>query len=255
VRSATTSRFTATITWDDGGTPTPVGGGTVSFLNGVSPITGCEDVAVDGSGHAACATNALPAGTNTINASFSGYDIYDATTSSPIEQHVLLVPTITLTPSANPITEGDTLTLTVTITGTGPTPTGTVSVAENRCRGRCRSAGRTPPSIGTCTDVALVSGTATCTVSTLPLGETALYVDYSGDATYAARLGEAQYTQTVTVAPTTTTVTPATTAGGTGRTATTGADSIPITLVGFGLAVLGGLFMVGARLMRKRRAA
>jgi hypothetical protein len=248
-----TVTFTATVL-DAAVTPVPVTVGTVEFTADGTIISGCGAVAVNGSGQATCSTSSLPSGLNQILATYSGTSDYDGSTSSTLFQNIGLTPTVTLTPSANPVLVGATLTLTVRITGSAGTPTGQIQVNASGL------------AVGTCNFVPLIDGVATCTVSDLALGNTNLYVNYySGDTTYVSLGVQAEYTQAVVneLPTTTTTTTTAAAAGGgtdngstsTGGTAITGADSILITVVGFGLAVVGGLFMVGARLMRRRRAA
>ena len=240
--TGTNVTFTATVTRPD---TSPMTGGTVTFTADGTTIAGCEDVAVNGSGIATCTTNALPVGANAIVATFSGFDEYDSSVSPTVTQNVVPNPTITLTPSANPIAAGEPLTLTVTVSGSGPTPTGTIQVNESGL------------ALPNCNFIGLVGGTVSCTVSTLSIGNHDLYVNYSGDANYAALGTQAQYTQVVTAdAPTTTTTpTPTVPAGGGGTsTAVTGADSVPVTLVGLAFLVVGALLTAGARLLRRRVA-
>ncbi|MCW5958514.1 MAG: Ig-like domain repeat protein [Pyrinomonadaceae bacterium] len=64
-----TITFTSTTTLSAGGAP--VTSGTVAFTNNGSPIAGCSNSAVDGSGNATCMTT-LPEGTRSISANYSG---------------------------------------------------------------------------------------------------------------------------------------------------------------------------------------
>jgi hypothetical protein len=68
--------FTATVS-SPAGTPT----GTVTFRDGVSPITGCTDVALV-AGQAACTTSTLTVGAHSITADYSGDINFDGSTST-----------------------------------------------------------------------------------------------------------------------------------------------------------------------------
>ncbi|MBV9211132.1 MAG: VCBS repeat-containing protein [Acidobacteria bacterium] len=69
--------FTATVMSDPQGGMIPTG--TVQFMDGVNPISGCEAVSVD-EGQAVCQTNALTVGSHTITASYNGDDNFNPAT-------------------------------------------------------------------------------------------------------------------------------------------------------------------------------
>ena len=92
--------FTATVSADDGD-------GSVAFSSDGDPISGCgsEPLTPDGSTEqATCTTTALPFGTDSITAAYSGDAGYDPSSNSPaLSQVVSLTPTsFTITVNTNP---------------------------------------------------------------------------------------------------------------------------------------------------------
>ena len=124
--SPTSSRFGANVTFtakvagtSGSGTPT----GTVNFLKGASTI---GSVALNG-GIATFSTNSLPAGADSITASYSGDTSFAASTSSAVSVQVSAgTTTTTLTSSANPAVVGELTTYTAAVSGSGSKPTGNV---------------------------------------------------------------------------------------------------------------------------------
>ena len=159
--------FTASVT-SSSGTPT----GTVTFLDGSTPL--CSAVAI-ASGSAACTTTVLTAGSHTINANYSGDSTFGAASGSVAQTVNKLSSSVTLTSTPNPSTSGQSVTITATITGSGSAPTGTVTFLDGTTT--------------LCSAVALTSGAATCTTSSLSTGAHTLNANYSGNGTYNAASG------------------------------------------------------------------
>ncbi|MFZ4585136.1 MAG: Ig-like domain-containing protein, partial [Acidimicrobiia bacterium] len=255
--------FTATVTYNNGGTDTPVGAaGTVEFTADGSTISGCAAVALDGNGQATCTTSTLAIGQHPIVANYSGDSTYASSTSSTVNQVIARTPAITLTPSANPIQVGRTLSLVVDVaaTGGGPTPTGQIQVNES---GLAIS--------GSCNFAPLVNGTVTCTVDTLSVGNHTLYVNYyTGDTNYVGVGVAASYEQQITATPPTTS-TPSTTtptsstseptiAPAPEPSAESNSSGLPFTGANAGwfalfgvVLVVGGAITAGSVLMVRRR--
>ncbi len=155
--------FTATVS-SAGPTPT----GTVTFLNGG---TSFGSASLSG-GVATLMTNALPAGTLSITASYSGDGSNAGSTSSPLSQVVKQDSTTTaLASNLNPSTYGQSVTLTATVSSSGPTPTGTVTFKNGT------------KSLGTGT---LTNGVAQLTTSALLAGTLKITASYGGDTGHAA---------------------------------------------------------------------
>lgn len=152
--------------------------GTITFLDGSATI--CANVAL-ASGAAACSTAALAAGTHAVTARYSGNSSYSPATSAAVTQVVKATATVALGSSANPSTSGQSVTFTANVTGSAGTPTGTVTFLDG--------------STALCTSVALASGAAACTTSTLSAGPHSITAQYSGDASYAA--ASSAFSQTV----------------------------------------------------------
>jgi hypothetical protein len=161
--------FTATVAHTTAATvPT----GSVTFTaNGVTSV-----VPVNGSGVATMFTSALPAGTFSVTADYSGDALFLASSGSVSQTVDKRASTTTVTSSLNPSIYGDAVTFTMTVTPTdvGPTPTGTVQLVVDGANSGA--------------PVSLVAGTATATLSNLdatvagtPHTITAVY---SGDGTY-----------------------------------------------------------------------
>ena len=172
--------FTATFTPTDGG-------GSVAFYadGSATPISGCGDQALtQATGttyRATCTTSALPLGTHTISATYSGDSAYPAITGSlPGGQNVTPPFVSVLTSSPNPSVYGQPVTFTATITPTDGTGFVTFYL------GPLGPIGPVGPPISGCTAQPLtqLSGpdyTATCTTSSLQeAGGAAISAVYSG---------------------------------------------------------------------------
>ena len=159
------------VTAPGSGTPT----GTVIFKDGTSTISGCSSRTVSG-GMATCATNALPVGSHSVTATYSGDTNFQSSASSALNQSVNRASTITTVSSDNnPSTFGQSVTFTATIDVIAPgggTPTGTVAFQDGGV------------TLASCGNSALMSGTATCTTSTLSIGPHTIRANYSGDANF-----------------------------------------------------------------------
>jgi len=165
--------FTAAITSVVGAPPD---GETVSFMKGGTTVLGTG--ALSG-GSAGFTTSALPAGTNTITAVYSGDSTFVGSTSHAMEQVVSKVATTTaLSSSPNPSTYGQAVTFTAVVaSSSGAPPDGdTVTFKE----------GTTVLGTGS-----LSGGSASFTTSTLPAGANAIRVVYGGDIQFAASTSNA----------------------------------------------------------------
>jgi sugar lactone lactonase YvrE len=155
--------FTATIS--AGGDATT---GTVSFFDNGNPIAGCSNVAEGSNQAATCTTSALPLGSSTITAAYSG-DANDASNTSPsIVQVVKQSPSIMLVGSPNPVVVDATVTLTATVVAPTGTPTGTITFYN----------GTTPIGSANLTE----AGTASFSTASLAVGTESLTAKYSGDS-------------------------------------------------------------------------
>jgi hypothetical protein len=150
--------------------------GSVSFTSGSTNLgTG----AIIASGVATITTSALPVGTNTITANYTGDTNNNSATGTTTQAVSKNSPVVTVTTSG-PSTSGST----VTITANLPTNvTGTVTFTEGST------------TVGTAT---VTNGVATVTTSTLPIGTTTITATYSGDTNNNTATGNT--TQTVTKA-------------------------------------------------------
>ena len=158
--------FTAVVA----ATGTVVPTGTVTFLDGTTPIgTGTLAAAGATSTVATFQTSTLAAGTHSITASYGG-DAKDFTsTSAALSETVNIASSTTaLAASANPSVAGKALTLTATVTTNGGTAAGTV----NFYNGTALLGGGTLNG----------AGAATFTTSTLPAGSYSITAVYVGDA-------------------------------------------------------------------------
>ena len=165
--------FTATVTGSDPG-------GTVRFTANGSSLGGCTAVALSGSGNtksATCTSSALPIGTHSIAATYSGDAGNSTSASAPLLQVItsasgIASTTTLLASSSNPALLGANITFTATVTGSNPG--GTVRFTANGS------------SLSGCTAVALSGSgntkSATCTSSALPIGTHSIGASYSGDA-------------------------------------------------------------------------
>ncbi len=173
LRNGTAATLTAHVT----GTTTPTG--SVSFLSN-SVLLGIGRL--DGSGIANLTTTGLPAGTDGLQAVYSG-DFTNGMSASTSQQLTVLgplVPTVaSLASSVSSITEDgdgdadDTVTFLASVLGDSETttkPTGTLTFLVNGT------------SFGT---ASLSSGTVTFPTTNLPIESDSVQAIYSGDSTYA----------------------------------------------------------------------
>jgi uncharacterized repeat protein (TIGR03803 family) len=176
--------MTATVTAHDGSTPT----GTVVFQANNVQI---GSASLNNSGVAVLNYASLPAGTDSVVATYQGSTTLAPSTSNTVEQVVNPgVSTTTVTSTPNPSTAGQSVTITATVGPSGtPAPTGTVSFTSNST------------AISGCTAVPLTSSlTALCTTSTLAVGTDAIVANYSGDDNFRPSSGT--LTQIVNPVPT-----------------------------------------------------
>ncbi|MGA9528602.1 MAG: Ig-like domain-containing protein [Terriglobales bacterium] len=158
--------FTATVSPQSAGAvPT----GEITFQNGSAVIANEKLV----NGTAKYSTAALPPGSNTITAAYTGDTNYSGSTSAPLTQVVLATTTTTIASSTNPSSYGQGVTLTATVASTiGPPPDGETVTFEQ---------GSTILGTGTTS-----GGTATFSTSALAPGTKSIKAVYAGDASYAA---------------------------------------------------------------------
>ena len=168
--------------------------GTVTFFDGASQIAGCEAVPVAGGtptqSSASCATSALSIGMHTINAQYSGDFAYNpASASHAIDIENPPPATMSFTSSANPSTQGDSVTFTWVLSVlSGPAPTGTADFLDGGT------------AIPGCSAVPISASTAACTTSALTAGAHTISANYSGDANYGTTHTASTITQMVQAA-------------------------------------------------------
>ncbi len=200
--------FTATVTTTATGTLVP--GGTVTFLEGTTPLgTGTLS-----SGHATFMTSTLGAGTHMITARYEGDVNFTTSTSGALTQTVNKDgTTTTLVSNLNPSTVNQAVTFTATVTGTGTTqnPTGMVTFLDGTAV------------IGTGT---LSGGRATLMTSLLNAGAHTVTARYEGDANFTTSTSMG-LSQTVNKGSTTTTLTSDPNPSGQGQTVTFTATITP----------------------------
>jgi len=153
--------FIATVT-SSHGTPS----GTITFRRGTTAL---GTMALTGN-TASFSTSALSAGTNSINAVYSGDTNFATSTSPNLNQKVnKIASTTTLASSMNPSTLGQSVTFTATVTAASGTPTGTITFKSGST------------TLGTAT---LSGGMATFATSTLPSGSNSIKASYGGSTNY-----------------------------------------------------------------------
>jgi hypothetical protein len=168
--------FTATTNPTSPATVAP-STGTVSFNRNGTPIATCDTRPIV-TGTSTCATTALPTGTGSITADYSGDSSYGTSTSSGINQTVGQAATTTdLTAMPTPSVYTGLVTLTATVLAVAPgdgTPTGVVAFQDAGV------------DISGCGSKTLTAGTATCDVSQLAVASHNLSAAYAGTTAYAA---------------------------------------------------------------------
>ena len=171
------SQVTITATVSSGAT------GTVTFTSGGQTL-GSGTIS---GGTVAITTSTLPAGTDTITATYGGDSTNNTATGTTTQTVSKASTTVTLTSSVNPSTANQPVTFTATVpTGV----TGTVTFTNGST------------TIGTST---ISNKVATVTTSTLPAGSDVITATYNGDTNYGT--ATASLTQTVNKATPTVTVT------------------------------------------------
>ncbi len=169
----------------------PVGIGMVTFLSGTTPI---GSVSVGPNGTASLTTTSLPVGTSTITAIYAGSGGNLNSTSPSLTQSVVPYTTVTtLASGPNPSTFGQPITFTATVVAAGaPVTAGTVTFRRGK------------QFLGTVAFGA--SGTASLTISALPVGKSSIQAVFSGTANDLGSVSPV-LKQTVTAAPTVTSLT------------------------------------------------
>ena len=151
---------------------TTIPSGTVTFLNGGS-VLGTAQLSA---GIASFSTASLPAGSDSITASYAGTTSFNPSSSGAVVINVssaIVATTTTLSGSATNVVQGSPVTLTATVkqaTGT-TTPTGSVQFFSGLTL------------IGTGT---LSSGRAAITISALSVGSNAITASYAGNSSFSS---------------------------------------------------------------------
>jgi hypothetical protein len=168
----------------------------VRFASDGDTIAGCASRPV-GSGTATCTTSTLPVGTHDIVAEYSGVTDYQASTSAAVTQTVSLAPTsVTLGVDHDPARFGQSVSVTATVTNTiGTQPSGVVAFFVLRPDHTRRWIATT----------SLSSGSASASISDLPVGSHTLSAVYRGTTQFASSSDTLELR--VTRSATTTTVT------------------------------------------------
>ncbi|HVG24671.1 MAG TPA: M36 family metallopeptidase [Thermoanaerobaculia bacterium] len=155
--------LTATVT-ASAGTPT----GNVTFFDGATNL----GTAALASGTASLSTSSLTVGAHNLTAAYAGAPGFLASNAAPVAQTInKIATTLTLLSSLNPSNSGNPVTFTATVSATSGSPTGSVTFLD----------GATP--LGS---IALTSGVATFTTSTLTGGPHTINATYAGTATFAS---------------------------------------------------------------------
>jgi hypothetical protein len=159
--------FTIAVAPNAPGSGTPSGTVVLSL-----PKATLATLTLDSTGHATFTTSGLPAGNNSLNASYAG-DTNFTSSSGQLLQIVgagKLASSIRIASSQNPSVVRHAVTFTATVTGPGNTPTGTVNFIDGKL---------------TLATVSLnASGVATFTTSSFSVGTHHLFAQYGGSASY-----------------------------------------------------------------------
>jgi hypothetical protein len=219
-----------------GGTPT----GTVTFMDGATPISGCTAQPMLG-GVASCGATYAGAGVHAITAVYSGDADFSGSLSSLLTQTITQGATDPgLVSSVNPSESGEGLTYTVTVTAVAPAsglPTGSAEFLD----------GASP--IAGCIAQPLVGGVASCSVTYAGAGVHAITAVYVGDVNFTTSTSSV-LTETVNPGATSTlvisTVNPSVSGQGVSYTAAitalAPASGVPTGTVSFldGVTTIGG---------------
>lgn len=120
-----TVTYTATVS--------PAGGGSVTFNDGGTPVTGCKARSLDSSGQATCQATYATTGSHAITAVYSGDATSAGSTSAVLTQNVVVdradLKVVLSMPSA--AADGTIVTQTVTVTNMGPATANTEVTALN----------------------------------------------------------------------------------------------------------------------------
>jgi hypothetical protein len=226
VSAGQTLTLTATLTGDGSVWPA----GTVSFLNGSTPL---GTATLNASGVATLTTTSLAAGTYSLSVQYAGNSNFLSSTSAAVSVTVNAQATTTsLNASPNPVPTGQMLTLTATVQGSGSTsPGGTVSFMSGSTL------------LGTANLNS--SGVATLTLTTLAVGTYNMTAQYAGNANFLASTS-APESATVSSEATTTSLSATPNPVTTGQTLT-----LTATVQGSGSTAPGGTvnFMNGSTLL------
>lgn len=178
-----TLHLTATVALAPGAVADGALTGQISFTDGTTTL---GTVALDGSGHATLAVNALTVGNHTIVASYGGATNYAISSSTSLAQQVQKTGTsVTVTPAATTVLTGEPASFTATVTSSTGMPTGTVSFHDGATL------------LG---QVALdTHGVAMFSLSTLTTGTHTLIASYDGDENYSTSTST-PWTETVNLA-------------------------------------------------------
>ena len=195
--------FTATVAAVSPGTGTPAG--TVQFnLDGSafgSPVTLVSGTATSTS------TNTLTVGNHVVTAVYSGNSDYGTSTGTLASGQTVTSATAgtVVTSSVNPSVYGQSVTFTATISGEyGLIKTKRTGIHSEAVTGTVSWSADT--GCGTTTVTSGTPGTATCTTSGLPLGNSVITATYNGDSNHQGSSGTLSGGQNVTQASSSTTV-------------------------------------------------
>jgi hypothetical protein len=175
-------KFTATVSSPAGGTPT----GSVVFKNSTATLA----TKTLSASTASYSTTALPLGSSSITAVYSGDSTYTGSTSTPVVQVVQTATATTLSSSVNPSAFGRQVTFTATVTSSSGAPPNGETISFMK--------GTTVLGTGT-----LSGGSASFITSTLPVATNAIKAVYGGDANL---VGSTSAVVSQVVSPATTTV-------------------------------------------------